>query len=91
MDGWKNGRYYSGPEDLDVNSIKKQIKESHAKVVICNERSAKKTQEAISAVEIETERKIHLFSFGPVEGIDNILSNLEDIDEINVSDPVVIE
>ena len=82
---------YSGPEDLESRVIAKQIKDSNAKVVICNEKTAKMTKQAVYAVEIDTEKKIHLFSFGAVEGIDDILAQLENIDEMSAPDTVVLE
>ena len=42
-------------------------------------------------MEIDTEKKIHLFSFGPVDGIDDILIELDEIEENSTSNPVVLE
>ena len=82
---------YFGPEDLEAKVIAKQIKDSNPKVVICDEKTAKMVKEAVSAVEIDTEKKIHLFSFGKVEGIEDILAKLDTIDESSAPDPVVLE
>ena len=49
------------------------------------------TKQAVYAVEIDTEKKIHLFSFGAVEGIDDILAQLENIDEMFAPDTVFLE
>ncbi len=84
---WLESLYADDILQLDYKScemmadyLAKQIKDSQAKVVICNEKTAKMTKQAVSAVEIDTGRKIHLFSFGSVEGIDDILAKLDDID-----------
>ena len=73
---------YSVPEDLEVEAIAKQLKDSQAKVVICSQHTATLTKQAAFSVEIDTGKKIHLFSYGPVEGIDDIIAKIDDISAI---------
>ena len=41
-------------------------------------------------MEIDTEKKIHLFSFGPLDGIDDILVEVDKIDEKSSPGPLVL-
>jgi len=76
---------------LDPRAIAGQLKDTNAKLVICTEETAKNAKEAITNYEVDFKKKVLLYSFGEVEGIENILTILEVCSERMAPDPVEIQ
>ena len=68
-----------------------QLNDTNAKLVICTDETAKNAKEAISSYEADTKKKVHFYSFGEVDGVENILTTLETISGKTAPDPVVIQ
>ena len=69
-----------------------KLDDTNAKLVICTEETAENAQKAIASVEDSTKKKVHLFSFGDIDGVENILAMLDDLlDERMAPDPVEIQ
>ena len=74
----------------DADSIYIQAYTINVKAVICCEETAKFAQEAVQSIKEDFNRDVHLFSFGDVEGMENILTKLEHIDEKLAPQPMEI-
>ena len=68
-----------------------QLNDTTAKLVICVDETAKKAKEAITLYEMGVKKKVHLYSFGEVEGVENILTMLEACSEKMAPAPVEIQ
>jgi len=76
---------------LDSRAIAGQLKDTNAKLVVCIDETAKNAREAITSHESGTKKKVHLYSFGEVEGVENILPMLEATSERMAPDPVEVQ
>lgn len=79
-----------GDVALDAKAIAGQLRDTNAKIVICTQDTVAKVRRAIEACE----RKIHLFSFGPIvapdDDIEDIIEALERVDDRDAPDPIAV-
>lgn len=80
-----------GDVALDGKAIAGQLRDTNAKIVICTQETVDNVRRAIDACE----RKIHLFSFGPLQAphddVEDIIEGLQHVDEREAPDPVAVK
>ena len=58
-------------------------------MVICTDETSEQVLKAVDIFGGKSKKKIHCYSFGPVDGLENALDLIEDIEENEAPDPVV--
>merc|ERR1719270_3157243 len=76
---------------LDPKAIASQLKDTEAKLVICIDETVQNAKMAIALHEESYKNKVQLYSFGNVNGLQNILTMLESTSENLAPEPVVVQ
>ena len=78
-----------GDVALDDKAIAGQLKDTGARVVFCNEDTVANVTKAVHDLESKSKKKIHIFGFGQVSGVENVFDLIDAIEENQAPDPVV--
>ncbi len=74
---------------LDENAIAGQLRDTGAKLIICNPDTHNNVRRAVEKVMSTSKKKIHVMCFGDVDGCENILAMMENTDESMAPEPHV--
>ena len=78
-----------GDVALDDKAIAGQLKDTGARVVFCTQDTVANVTKAVRDLESKSKKKVHVFGFGKVSGVENVFDLIDAIEENQAPDPVV--